>query len=60
VTAAAARVRGFATAVKGWFGWRATCTTCEWSSTINAFAYKGDAASAAREHNTELHQGASR
>lgn len=60
MTAAAAKARGLATAVKAPLGWRATCPTCRWSSKIGESAYKGEASSLARQHNGACHTGSRR
>lgn len=58
MTAALAKVRGFAVAVKGAFGWQASCPTCPWTSPVVIGAYKSDASFHARAHNFEFHGGA--
>ena len=55
MTAEAAKRHGFATAVKGTLGWMATCTLCPWNSPPGTTEYKGDASTAAAEHNRKYH-----
>jgi len=55
MTVAAARAKGFAVAVKGMFGWQASCEQCSWTSLPDLTTYKGDAAWQAREHNARVH-----
>ncbi len=60
MTVAAAAAKGFATAVKGAFGWTAICPTCRWSSPVRTTPYKGDAAAQASDHNAKHHAEAKR
>ena len=60
MTAGAAKAKGFATAACGSLGWHASCAACNWTQQPDPRRYYSDAASAARQHNVELHLGASR